>query len=521
MLFRSVAEYYRIHREPATVVLLSNGESGFEDHLQEMPPGVAVVGKRKGSRTKVQWFKLSAVEILDRADIPCKWIPIFPVYGDELDIDGKVYRSGLIRNAKDPAKMYNIWMTTATEEVAMRPKVPYIGAEGQFEGHEREWASANVSSFPFLEYKPKSLGGMLAPPPQRQHMADVPVGVLAMAMHANDDIKATTGIFDASLGARSNETSGIAIKRRDQQGETANFHYADNLMNTLRHTGRCIIDMWPRVYDGQRTLQIMGADGKVSSADINTPTPPDKQRPDPKTGAVQMLMNDMSTGEYSVTVTAGPSYDTMRQEAVDGMIQTAQSWPKLMEIAGDKVVRSMDWPMADEIADRIAKTMPPELRDKEDGEEDSPPPLPPEVQQQLQQYEQALQDAMAQLEEAKSGMDKARLQSETQIEVARINVEGRGDVAELAGMVQLLLKRLEPPPLLADEVAGDLQKGDATAATPSSAARRKRMSIAAPSGAVYEGAIVEQGGVKRMSIQAPSGAVFEGEITDEPNEGAT
>lgn len=457
-----LSEYYRIHREPAKVVLLSNGESGYKDDLLEVPPGVTIKAERDSWRTKVQWFKLTATEILDRADIPCKWIPVFPVYGDEIDIDGKVSRSGLIRNAKDPARMYNFWMTAATEEVALRPKTPYIGAEGQFEGHESEWAAANTSSFPFLEYKPKALGGMLAPPPQRQPMADLPSGVLAMAMHANDDIKATTGIYDASLGARSNETSGVAIRQRDRQGDTANFHYIDNLHVTLRHVGRCIVDMWPKVYDAQRTLQIMGKDGKVSSVPINTPVPPEQQKPDPRTGAIQQVLNDMTVGEYSVTISSGPSYDTMRQEAVDGMIQTAQSWPKLMDIAGDKVVRSMDWPMSDEIADRIEKTLPPELRDQEegpDGEPDGQPELPPEVQQQMQQMEQALNDLMGQLDQAKSGIEKARIAADAQIQVAKINAENRSDVAELKGVISMLVQRMQPPPELAAEVAEDLQEG--------------------------------------------------------------
>lgn len=450
-----VAEYYRIVSKPAKVVQLSNGESGYAEDLLELPPGVTIARERDGVRRTVEWFKLTATEIIDRAEIPCKWIPVFPVYGDELDIDGKVIRSGLIRHAKDPARMYNFWMTAATEEVAMRPKTPYIGAEGQFEGYETEWAQANTSNFPFLEYRPVSLGGVLAPPPQRQPMADLPGGVLAMAMHANDDIKATTGIFDASLGAKSNETSGIAIQRRDRQGETANYHYTDNLLNTLRHAGRCILDMWPKVYDAERTLKMMGEDGKVTATPINKPIPPEEQKPDPKTGAVQRILNDMTVGEYSVTISSGPSYDTLRQEAVDGMIQVAQSWPKLMEIAGDKVVRSMDWPMADQIADRIEKTIPPELQDKKEGEGDAPA-IPPEVQQQLQQYEGALEDLMQQLEQAKSGIKKAEIDARSRVEVARINAEGRNDVAELTGLVKLLLAKMQPPTLLAQQVAQDL-----------------------------------------------------------------
>lgn len=451
-----VAEYYRIYREPATAVLLTNGESGWKDKLLALPPGVTIQAERKSTRSVVQWFKLSATAILERAEIPCKWIPVFPVYGDEIDLDGKVYRRGMIRDAKDPARMYNYWMTAATEEIGLRPKAPYIGAEGQFEGHEEKWRNANVRNYSYLEYKPKSLGGQLAPPPQRQQMADVPTGVLAMAQHASDDIKATTGIFDASLGARSNETSGRAINARDRQGETANYHYMDNLNTTLRHVGRCILDMWPKIYDGTRMLEIMGMDGKVNAVKINEPSQEQSE-----TGqAIEKILNDMSSvADYSVTISVGPSYDTMRQEAVDGMIQTAQAWPKLMDVAGDKVVRSMDWPGADQIADRIAKTIPMELMTDEDkqaagGEQTVQTPMGPvpvsqvpamlgQMQQQLQQMTQALQDA-------ESGLAKAQLDAESRERVAAMNNQAKLDVTELKGMVDMLLAKMTPPPVLVD-----------------------------------------------------------------------
>lgn len=452
-----VAEYYRIYYENATAVLLSNGESGWKDKLLELPEGVTIVKERKSQRKTVQWFKLSPVQVLERADIPCQWIPVFPVLGDEIDMDGKVYQSGLIRNAKDPARMYNFWVTSATEEIGLRSKAPYIGAEGQFEGHEAKWNVANSRNFPYLEYKLKTLGGQLAPPPQRQPPADVPAGYLTMASHASDDLKATTGIFDASLGARSNETSGKAINARDRQGETANFHYTDNLNTTLRHAGRCIVDMWSKVYDGTRTLQIMGEDGKVSSVDINKPEVKQQPQEDGTVQAVETVMNDMSIGDYAVTISVGPSYDTLRQEAVEGMLQTAQNWPKLMEIAGDKVVRSMDWPMADQIADRIEKTIDPALRKGEDGVEEAEDnmiqtpkgPIPKDqVGPMLEQMDQQMQHLSQQLQEASNGIEKAKIDAASRKEVAEINAVSKADVAELQGWIQLMIQKMQPPPVL-------------------------------------------------------------------------
>jgi hypothetical protein len=448
-----VAEYYRIKYEKAEVVLLSNGESGWKDKLVGLPEGVTVVKTRKSVRKTVQWFKITGVQVLERADIPCDFIPVFPVYGDETDINGKVYRSGLIRNAKDPSRMYDYWMTAATEEISLRPKAPYIGAEGQFEGREHLWAQANVKSFPYLEYKPKALAGMMAPPPQRQPMADLPVGVLQMAMHANDDIKATTGIFDASLGARSNETSGVAIGKRDRQGETANYHYTDNLNITLRHAGRCMLNMWPKVYDSTRTLKIMAMDASVSTVEINKPG----QEEDEDGQLVDTILNDMQdVMEFAITVSVGPSYDTLRQEAVDGMIATAQSWPKLMDIAGDKVVRSMDWPMSDDIADRIEKTIPPELRKGEKGaDEDEQTIDTPMGPIPVSQAPEMLQQVLGQMQQMQQDLDKnasaervAQIKAESAREVAEIGAVQANDVAELNGLIKLLVAKLQPPPVI-------------------------------------------------------------------------
>lgn len=462
--FVRVMRFYRIEETPAVVVMLSNGESGYEEDLLEMPEGVTVVRKRKGSRPRTMLYKLTALEVLEHTEIKCRWIPLFPVYGDELDIDGKVIRSGVIRHAKDPSKMYDYWMTNATEEVAMRTKTPYIGAEGQFEGYEEEWESANVRNYSYLEYKPVTLDGNLAPPPQRQSMADVPVGQIQMAMHANDNIKATTGLFDSSLGARGNATSGKQEVAQQRQGDLANFHYSDNLNRTVRHVGRCIIDMIPHYYDTHRVVQIMGEDDTVSSVEIN--------KPESAIGSsVAKTLNDVTVGEYAVTVKAGPSYDTLRQQSADSMIELGGKWPKLMEVAGDKVIRAMDWPGASEMADRVKKTIPPQLLEGEDDSE-APPmvqtprgPIPlDQAGQMLVEMDQQMQEMGAQLRDAQAGIEKARIDADSRIHVAEINAVSKSDVAELQGMIQLLVAKLTPPPVLSTEVASDVAKDGSTSA---------------------------------------------------------
>lgn len=466
-----VARYFRIECSYDTLLLLEDGTTAWAD---EVPKGTPALKKRKSERRKTMVYKLTAAEILEKTEIPCNWIPVFPVYGDELDINGKVFRSGLIRHAKDPARMYDFWMTSATEEVSLRPKTPYIGAEGQFEGHEAEWGTANNRSYSYLEYKPVDLNGNLAPAPQRQSMADVPVGVLAMAQHARDNVKATMGLFDASLGARGTAKSGKQELAQQREGDTAQYHYADNLNITMRHAGRCLLWMIPRIYDTPRAIRILGEDETPDHVKINEPYETGKQTED---GGIAIAMHDLTVGKYDVTVTTGPSYTTLRQEAAESMMSFGQSWPRLMDIAGDKVVRAMDWPGADGIADRIERTIPPEIRGDEDG--NTPPamvmtpngPVPPEqAAQMMAQMEQGLKEMSQELQDAQSGLAQAQIKAQadlqktsesnaTQIEIARINATSKQDVEELKGLIQILVAKMQPPPQLAADAMVDGKAG--------------------------------------------------------------
>lgn len=466
-----IARYFRVECKSRTLCRLPDGTVMWRDEYEgELPEGTET---RKSEDRSVHVYKLTAKEVLERTEIPCNWIPVFPVYGDELDINGEVFRSGLIRHAKDPARMYNYWMTSATEEVSLRPKTPYIGAKGQFDGYEHEWGSANNKTYSYLEYNQVTLEGLQAPPPQRQPMADVPSGVLAMAAHARDNIKAVMGLFDASLGAKGSATSGKQELAQQREGDTAQYHYADNLKITMRHAGRCLLWMIPRIYDTPRAVRILGEDETPEHVKVNEPYETGKQNPE--TGAVEIAMHDLSVGKYDCTITTGPSYTTLRQEAAEAMISFGQSWPKLMDIAGDKVVKAMDWPGAEEIAKRIERTIPPEIRGDEDGESSTMVqtpngPIPAEqAGQMIGQMDQHLKMMSQELEQAQSGitqvqikaqadLQKAQEDNATKLELARINNEGKQDVEELKGLIQILITKMQPPPALVAEVGSDMQK---------------------------------------------------------------
>lgn len=370
-----VVEYFYIENRKAKIWLLDDrtvvedSELEYGEDKKPVPPtGRALMGSRDTMIPTVKWCKMNGIEVLEETDWLGKWIPVVPVIGDELDIDGKVTYEGVVRHAKDPQRMYNYWASAETETIALAPKAPFIGMEGQFEGHEDKWRQANKRNMPYLEYKNVSINGKDAPPPQR-NVAEPPVRAITQAREmAGNDIKATTGTFDPALGLGGNETSGRAIIARQSAHGTTNFHYGDNMARSIRHLGRICIDLIPKIYDAKRVTRIVNPDGTSELVTINGEFM-DK-------GGVSRIY-DVRKGKYDVVSQSGPSYATKRQETVATMMQLAMAWPQIVQIAGDLMVKSMDWEGANEIAERLKKMLPPQLQDTSD--------VPPAVQQQIQQ----------------------------------------------------------------------------------------------------------------------------------------
>jgi hypothetical protein len=392
-----IAEYFYYKHEEATLNLYPGNQSFFDGspedkNMKEM--GLKPIKSRRVDRKKVMWMKTNGFESLEEREWAGKWIPVVRVIGNEFEVEGQIYISGLVRNAKDAQRMYNYWTSQEAEMLALAPKAPFIGYGGQFEGYEMQWKTANTTNWPYLEVNPDVTDGMGAvlPLPQRAAPPLPQTGLIQAKMGASDDIKSTTGQYDSSLGATSNERSGRAILAREKQGDTGTYHYVDNLARAIRHITRQLVDMIPKIYDTERIARIVGLDGEVDMVKINPQQPnPVNEIRDVNTGILIEKIYNPGVGRYDVVVTTGPSYMTKRQEAMDAMSQILQGNPQLWSVAGDLFVKNMDWPGSEELAARLAKTIDPKLL--EDGDKD---PALQAAEQQMQAMGAEL-DQMAQM----------------------------------------------------------------------------------------------------------------------------
>ena len=415
-----VAEYFYVEAEQRTIVKGTDGQVYFAD---EIPAGVKVARDKKTGEPytrettidTVYWCKTNGIELLeDEIEVACDFIPIVPVLGEEFIVEGRRHLVGVIRYTRTPAQMYNLWQSAMAETIALAPKAPWLATPTQIAGFERYWETANRTNWPYLPYNPdpKADGK-----PSRS-FAEPPIEAITNALaHADQDIKNVSS-YDPSLALHGPEQSGKALLLRRQNSDQANFGFQDNMNRAVKHGARILLSMIQRVMDVPRIVRILNPDGTKDTVQIGVPTY--------YKGARKLF--DLTVGEYDVGVASGPSYDSKRKEAAESIMSLVQSFPPLMQFCGDLLVRDMDWPQSQAIADRLKKMLPAQLQDAADGQQ----PIPPQAQQTMANQDQMIKQLTATVHAISAKLEAQQLQSASKERVALINAK--------AGIVEAALK---------------------------------------------------------------------------------
>lgn len=402
-----IAEYWKREPSKKDIVQLSNGEVVDAEVYTKQKEifdiiGITVVKSRTVDSHKVMQYILTGAEVLERNEWAGCYIPIVPVYGDEVNVEGKRYFRSLIRDAKDSQSMFNYWRTTSTEMIALSPRTPFIGKKGAFNSDIDKWQTANTTSHAFIEYDGVE-------PPQRQAMPAPAAGLIQEAMNSSDDIKSIIGIFDAGMGAQGNETSGKAILARQRESDTSTFHFIDNLSRAIRHTGRILVELIPSVYTRDRVIRVLGEDKQPQNVQLGQPTvtPEGVER-----------IYDLTVGKYDVTVETGASYTTKREEAAEQMLELIRVMPQAAPLISDLLVKNLDWNGSEEIAERLAMMLPDQVK----GQDPQMQQMQQQHAMQMQQAQQALQQTQAQLSQASQQLQA--LQLDHMIDAEKVKIDG-------------------------------------------------------------------------------------------------
>jgi len=369
-----LVEYFYIERKKKTLVLTEDGRSYDKNSYKKDNIESPIVDEKDVEVKIVRWCLSNGLEILEKRTFPGSYIPIIPVFGKTSRYKGERMFEGVIRQAKNPQRKYNYYQCTELEVIALSPRAPWLIPEGAIEGYEQDWKRSNKANIPYLEYKTTDKQGNNVSPPSRAQFDSNISTVLSAKAGSIEDIKATTGIYDPALGKEeANGQSGVSILRRQEQSENNTLGYGDNLSKSLKLAGKILLEIIPEIYHFDREIRLEER-GKEKTISLSDPE------------------IDFKNGFYNVEVSIGPAGKTQRQEAQEAFIELAQVSPKIQDIGLDLLVRSFDWPMSDELANRLQKTLPAELQDNDNGG------ITPQAQEAIMQVQQQAQEQLAQMQ---------------------------------------------------------------------------------------------------------------------------
>jgi len=439
-----VVEFYLVETNPTKLRLYSNGISYFDDETR--PDGIVPKGGEENTRIVprrvVTKFVVDALEILDETEWLGDMIPIFPVLGPEVYIDGRLHRLSLIAGAMDSQRALNYVATTAAELTGALPKAPWIGPKGSFE--DQRWESANSEMWAYLEYTPvfvtdETTGGQtLAPAPQR-NMWEAPIQWLMMlGQWYSDNIKATTSIYDASLGREKGDQSGKAIEQLRSESNVANFSYADNLHRAIEvmYQQMCII--FPKILDGPRVVQIVRPDSQHETVRINQIFGEDGI--DPQTGK-KGKANNIALGQYSCRVVAGPNFQTRQDQALQMLLDAVKINPNILAnpAVTAKLVRMIGQgnPEMEGIADIIAPN----------DSDSNPQQMAQQMQQMAAQNQQLIQAVQALQMEIKTqapklALEKYKADQDAAVKLAVAEIGAKNQAAARASADELATRQM-------------------------------------------------------------------------------
>jgi hypothetical protein len=419
-----IAEYWHIEHEEKKLTR-KNPQTGEEE-------------TRIVDKCKVKFCKINGLSVIPgtETDWPGYCIPIVPVLGKQIILDGKPNLFSVVRFQRDPQQLINFYKTRIAETMGTQPIQPYIVVDGQIQGYEKEWAELNVSMKPFLRVKALDINGNPAPMPQRQ-VLEPPIQSLSVAAGQEiDDMKATAGIYDASLGNKSNETSGIALQKRQQQSNVTNMHFLDNLERAFKKGGLIIADIMPKIYDSERMIRILGEDEAPKIVKINA------QHQDENGKPYHYKVGSDSAGKYDVIVTMGRAFSTKREESFDMMSTVLQAQPELINVVGDVFFQNSDMAGADIMAERFKRYIQIKFPGLIEDKGSDPAAKAQQLSAQLQQAHQVMQAAQQHIQQLEKDREAKVVETQGKVQIAHTQAQVAQSKAELDAYVKITVAEI-------------------------------------------------------------------------------
>ncbi len=436
-----IAKYYRRECSYRTLVKMSDGAMGWLDTMPKPPDGVREIARREAEIYKIEWYLIAGGnQILDHGTWPGECIPVICFVGEDEMIDGRRIYQGLIRRMRDAQTMFNFGMTAQAISLALTPRAPWVAPQEAIEDYQQIWKDANNKNVSVLPYKHKDKDGEEIPAPHRTERSMADQGWITWTQQMSGMLKATAGIYENSLGQKSQEVSRVAIVAKEKQGDKATFHYLDNQNRAIALIGRCILPAIPVFYDTERIVHIIGPDDVRKMVALN------QTAPNPANPLEAIKLNDVSQGEYAVVIETGPGYTTARQEASTIMTDLAQNAkdPGSAAVLSYAALKNADFYGSDDVLDMLKLTLPPPIQAAMEAKKEGKTPPDPAMVQKLQHADAAIQEAHAKIQELESGqaVEQAKIAAKAQADQASAQASLEADRAKIAAEAEVEQARI-------------------------------------------------------------------------------
>tara|TARA_R110000868_G_scaffold210375_1_gene460371 strand:+ start:8538 stop:10655 length:2118 start_codon:yes stop_codon:yes gene_type:complete len=441
----TIGEKYYKKETTVEVVQMSNGEVlEVDDKFEAIVDELSRNGITETNRKKVKDFKIyhrffdGGGMLSPETETVFKTLPVVTVYGNHelLGESSKVTYHGLVLKEMDYQRVYNYAKSREIEEGALAPRKKLIMTKKMAAGNEKQIAAMNVSADPVL---------FINPDPEHQQgvyetqgaQPNSNLNVLASDMALG--IQTTGGVNNAMNGNFAGRMSEGALKAQIDRGQGSTRKWVNALVNGIRRTGQILIEALPVVYDTKRQFMLIGMDGTETMSTLNDEK---YEMLDDQTGKM-IPINNLNAGKYKVFCDAGPAFANRMEAGLAALLEYAAIDPSIVQQGGDIMLKAIDAPLVDKLAERkremmLQAGMIPENQmtdeEKEKAQAMAQQPQEPSPQMVMaqaemlkgqadlleQQNRQAEMSISAGKIQAEAISRSEKLQSETQLNIAKI-----------------------------------------------------------------------------------------------------
>ncbi len=350
-----LGEYYRQKLVKKQFVMMSTGKvyektAEFDSVVDDMVAlGLQVLETREALQPVFYHQLFDGGDFLnDAVETAFNTIPLVPVYANWGITEHKTIYWGLIEKLMDPQRILNYSESKKVAESSLKPVEKVWITKDQMESPDvlESLASANVNADPHQPYD--HVDGQA--PPFKQPAMQPDTVLIETAQSSKQYIRDTSNFNEAARGVGLSGQSGETIDKLQNKGNIGNFKYFTAMEIAIGRTAEICTPAIPIVYDTPQEMMLINIDGTEESYKILDTVV------DQATGR-EVVLNDLSVGNYQMSCSAGPAFQSKQQQVSKSMLAAANVVPAVMEMGADVFLRSLDNEAMGLVADRMRRQL--------------------------------------------------------------------------------------------------------------------------------------------------------------------